>query len=125
MATNAPLDPATVRAESIALLYLLHSVPVQPSRNSVKILPISDGRYSLPFEIERSLASTLAFLSSTTDDPNYIPAVSLEEDPSSKTLKVLLAVNKVKQNDGKQVLQRIQNGFEHMFAALSRLLKGQ
>ena len=124
MAANAP-PAAIARAESIALLYLLHSVPTPPSPNSINGLRVHHECYALPFEKERSLAGTLAFLSSITDDPNYIPAVCVEEVPDSAFLNVLLAVNKDSRNDGNQILQRLKQGFEQIFAVLSRLLDSE
>ncbi|XTI88948.1 hypothetical protein V2W45_1521162 [Cenococcum geophilum] len=56
--------------------------------------------YTLSFERERSLAGTLAFLSNITD----------------ASLGVLLAGNKVKQHDGNQVLQKLKQGLERIFA---------
>jgi hypothetical protein len=125
MATDPPHALAIARTESIALLYLLHSVPTPPSHNLVNSVKISHERYTLPFERESSLAGTLAFLSSTTDDPNYIPAVCLEEDPRSAALNVLLAINKAERDRGDQVLQRIRQGFEEIFSALARLLNSE
>jgi hypothetical protein len=125
MATNTPLPPEIARAESIALLFLLHSVPALPSSNSRDSWRGSQGSYTLSFERERSLAGTLAFLSSVTDDPNSIPAVCVEEDPRSACLNVLLAINKVNRNDSNQVLQTVKQGFEKIFNVLSRSVEGE
>jgi hypothetical protein len=124
MATNTPA-PEIARAESIALLHLLHPVPALPSRNSINSEQIRLGCYTLSFETELRLAGTLAFLSSITDDPDYIPALCVEEDPQSASLNVLLSVNKANQNDGNEVLQPIKQGFEQIFAVLSRLLDSE
>jgi hypothetical protein len=121
MAPNVPSASAITRAESIALLHLLHAVPTRPSSNPTDSLPIRPKGYTLPFERERNLAGTLAYLSSTKDDPDHIPAVCVEEIPKSASLSVLLAVNKVKRGDGNQVLQGLKQGFERIFTALSRL----
>jgi hypothetical protein len=122
MATNTP---AITCAESIALLHLLHSVPAQPSSNPIDHLPIRRKGYALSFERERSLASTLAYLSSVKDDPDHIPAVCVEESPNSAFLTVLLAINKTHQDDGDQVLQKLKQSFERIFAVLSRLSNSQ
>ena len=117
MGTNS----AIACAENIAILYLLHSVPAPPTSNPVTS---SDSQppssYCLPFERERSLCSTLAFISSTNDDPNRIPALCLQECPSEGSLHVLVAVNEAKYGDGLPVLQRIQVGLDRIFAQLSQ-----
>ncbi|RYP49301.1 hypothetical protein DL769_011090 [Monosporascus sp. CRB-8-3] len=121
MAPNTPQTATITCAESIAILDLLHSVPEQPSSN-----PVIDHRsrqtdHTLPFDIERSLASTLAFLARTTDNPNYIPAVCIEEDPEpAARLNVLLAVNKARPENAKQVLADLEKGFGRIFALLAR-----
>jgi hypothetical protein len=125
MAPNPPLAPEISRAENIALLYLLHSVPTLPSANPVDSQPIRQNGYTLPFPRERRLTGTLAFLSSINDDPNHIPAVCVEEDPQSATLSVLLAVNRRSSDGGKQVLRKLKQGFERVFAPLSRLSEGE
>jgi hypothetical protein len=112
--------PAIARAESIALLYLLHSVPTLPSSNRSDHLPFRQG-YTLPFTKERNLASTLAFLSSTKDGPDHIPAVCVKEEPESSSISVLLAVNKGKPSDGNGVLQELKQSFERIYAILSQV----
>jgi hypothetical protein len=114
----AMTTPSIAQAESIALLHLLHSIPLPPSRNPVDPVWTSQGRYTLPFESERSLASTLAFLSGTTGDSNYNPAVCLEENRSSASLNVWVAVNRSSHKDGSQALRRIRQGFEQIFAVV-------
>jgi hypothetical protein len=118
-------SPAVTCAEYIALLYLLHSVPDPPSRNSIDSLPIRQNGYTLSLLQERSLAGTLAFLSSLKDGPEHIPAVCIQEDPQSAFLNVLLAVNKTKPADGKGVLKTLKLGFERIFALLSQVLDSQ
>lgn len=112
--------PTIARAESIALLYLLHSVPTQPSSNNPDQLQFRQG-YSLPFIKERNLVSTLAFLAKTNNDPDYIPAVCVKEDPESSSISVLLAVNKGKPGDGNGVLEEIKQGFERINVIISRV----
>ena len=103
MIPNTPPSLAVACAENIALLYLLHSVPAPPSHNPIDSLPIRQNGYTLSFLRERSLAGTLAFLSNLKDGPDHIPAVCIEEGPDSAFLNVLLAVNKAKPGDGKEV----------------------
>ncbi|RYP42521.1 hypothetical protein DL767_000209 [Monosporascus sp. MG133] len=120
MAPNIQQAAAITCAESIAILYLLHSVPEQPSSNPVMDHQSRRTGHTLSFVRERSLASTLAFLARTTDNPNYIPAVCIEECPEpAARLNVLLAVNKARPEDGKQVLASLKEGFSRIFALLS------
>lgn len=124
MASNNVLSPTVACAESIALLHLIHSVPTRPSSNPIDNLPLQQDGYTLSFTRERNLVGTLAFLSNTMDDPNHIPALCVKEDPESLSLSVLLAVNRIKWNDGNQVLQGIKQGFERIFAILSDVSNG-
>jgi hypothetical protein len=115
---------AVVCAENVALLYLLHSVPISPSCNKI-IKPQSlKGSYSLSFDQERDLASTLAFLSNTKDDSNHVPALCIEEIPKLATLKVVLAVNKTKWEDGNEALQNLKQSLEKIFTILSEISEG-
>ena len=115
---------AVIRAEYISLLCLLHSVPALPSRNAIDNIPVRHSGYTLPFLRERNLAGTLAFLSNLKDGPENIPAICIEEDPDSVKLNVLLAVNRVRPNDGKAVLEELKVGFERIFALLSQASDG-
>jgi hypothetical protein len=116
--------PAVICAENIALLYLLHSVPVPPSCNEINKPPFRHGSYSLSFTRERNLASTLAFLSNTKDDSNHIPALCVEENPELASLNVMLAVNRTKWEDGNEVLQNIKQSLEKIFTILSEISEG-
>ncbi|KAK8078115.1 hypothetical protein PG996_004285 [Apiospora saccharicola] len=108
-------------AESIALLSLLHTVPIQPYSNSPAYLPKYKEGYTLSFEQERRLAGVLAFLSSISNDPNYIPAICLREERKPTSLNVLLAVNKGNKDDGNHVLRDLEHGFKNLFVALGRV----
>jgi hypothetical protein len=121
MTTNTP----TLRyAEHIAVLQLLHSVPSPPSSNPVNAQLALRKGYTLSFEQERGLTGTLAFLSHLKDDPDHIPRICVEENPDSALLSVLLAVNKVKPEDGNQVHQNLKAGLESIFKILSRTSNG-
>jgi len=111
---------AIARAESIALLHLLHYVPIPPSSNQYTVT-LPDQGYSLSFRKERDLTNTLAFLSCTTDDPNRIPAVCIRQDIAAASIDVLIAVNKHRANDGSAVLRGLKESFEVIFAILSRV----
>jgi hypothetical protein len=115
--------PAIARAESIALLHLLHSVPTLPSSNPPDHLPLRQG-YTLPFTTERNLTGTFAFLSNAKDDPDHIPAVCVKENSESSSISVLLAVNKSKPADGNEVLQELKHSFERISAILSEVADG-
>jgi hypothetical protein len=125
MTPSTPASSAATCAENIALLYILHSVPNQPSRNSVDLLPIRQKGYTLSFLRERKLVGTLAFLSSLKDGPEHIPAVCVQEDPETACLNILLAVNKAKPGDGNGVLQSLKLGFEGIIAVLARVSDSQ
>jgi hypothetical protein len=113
---------AVVCAENIALLHLLHSVPVKPSRNEVGHQPhFHSGNYSLSFDQEQTLASILAFLSNTKNDSNHVPALCIEENPKSDSLDVVLAVNKTKWEDGNEVLRDVKQRLEKIFVILSEI----
>ncbi|KAH7118261.1 hypothetical protein B0J13DRAFT_652222, partial [Dactylonectria estremocensis] len=111
-------------AENISLLFLLHSVPTPPVRTPIKRSQILEAGYSLPFDKERSLASTLAFLSSIRDDPNRIPAVCVQEDPDSEGLNIILAINRANGVDGQGDLQEVERGLREILIILSHILDG-
>jgi hypothetical protein len=70
------------------------------------------------------LASTLAFLSNTKDDTNHIPALCIEENPESESMNVMLAVNRVKWEDGNEALHHLKQSFEDIFTVLSEVSEG-
>lgn len=118
-----------ISAENIALFSLLHGVPVRPSINKVPSgskslnlpvqLEINRPNYKLPFDTERRLADTLAFLSSIKDDPDHIPAVCVGEDPDeNNSLNVYIAINKCRWGDGDGLLQDMMHGFDQIFSIL-------
>ncbi|KAH7108764.1 hypothetical protein B0J11DRAFT_602156 [Dendryphion nanum] len=119
MASLSCYSPTIARAESIALLYLLHSVPALPASNPTG--DVLHQGYTLSFNQERDLVCTLAFLSNIKDDPDHIPALCINEDPKSSSLHVLLAVNRLKSSDGGDILHEIGQGFGRIFAILSKL----
>lgn len=67
-------------AEAVSLLHLLHPVPAQPLVNALPASRNMNAEYVLSLEDERSLVSTLAFLSSIKDDSNRIPALCVHGD---------------------------------------------
>lgn len=129
MARGAEI-PAITCAENIALFSLLHSVPnsvplqsvpFPPSSNTLELLPLHHEAYALSLHRERGLASTLAFLAQTEDDPDHIPAVYVEQCTSSTNLNILFAVNKSRWNDGDSILHDLRQGFDRIFSVLARV----
>ncbi|KAF6841473.1 hypothetical protein CPLU01_00604 [Colletotrichum plurivorum] len=124
---NPPSEPTFMArdivtcAENIALLEFLHSTPELPSRNAKPPPTTRDAEYSLPFEKERALCASFAFIASVRSDPNRIPAVSLEEDCRGQVLKILVAVNAGSAGDSSKTLEEIKSGFESILAILGRV----
>lgn len=104
------VSSAIACAENISVLFLLHQVPSPPIRTPFNVEQARQAGYCLPFEKERALASTLAFLCSTRDDLNRIPVVCIEQRPDLEGLNIVVAVNKATWADGRQDLQAIQQG---------------
>ncbi len=117
-------SPASTCVEKIAILRFLHDVPKLPFTNPVASSSFSN-QYSLPFERERNLCSTLAFLSCTEDDPDRIPALCLHECPTKPALNVLVAVNTALFGDGLATLRNIEAGFGTIFSLLSQSPHGE
>jgi hypothetical protein len=115
------MNPAVLCAEDISLLFLMHSVPSVPKATPVHRDQTSEAGYSLPFEKERGLASTLAFLSSVREDPNRIPALCIESVPGACALKVHVAVNKSSFVDGNTDLLEMNRASDKILAPLSRI----
>ncbi|KAI0116614.1 hypothetical protein F4776DRAFT_673172 [Hypoxylon sp. NC0597] len=117
MVTATPDDSAVICAERIAALHFLHHVPVSPSPNPVTSIHRRPAGYTLPFEKERGLAGTLAFLAYPKDDVDHIPAVCVEE---AKHLNVIIAINKSGRDSGQQLLGELKMRFEGIFSLLAR-----
>lgn len=113
-----------VCAENVSLLHLLHKVPEQPSANTLPDAEDGPGRYTLPLAKERVLASSLAFLSSISDDFSRITAVCLQEVQNDGTLEVLVAINKQEVESGSGTLGMICSNFAKLFERLSRVGEG-
>ncbi|KAI0845841.1 hypothetical protein F5Y00DRAFT_272648 [Daldinia vernicosa] len=111
--------PAKICAETIAALHFLHPIPSEPFSNPVTSIQCRKDDYTLSFEKERSLCSTLAFLAYAKDDNNNIPAVCLEEGTGAAYLNVLLAINKFGHDGGNQALERLKAEFESIFSLLA------
>jgi hypothetical protein len=116
---NYKMNPAVLCAENISLLFLLHSVPSVPKATPIVRDQTSEAGYSLPFEKERGLASTLAFLSSIREDPNRIPALCIESVPDVCALKVHIAVNKSSFDDGNTDLLEMNRALSEILSQLA------
>ncbi|KAI1417315.1 hypothetical protein F5Y13DRAFT_83058 [Hypoxylon sp. FL1857] len=120
MVTASTNDPAIICAERIAALHFLHHVPATPSSNPVTGIHRRSAGYTLPFEKERGLAGTLAFLAYPKDAVDHIPAVCIEEVGDAKYLNVILAINKAEQTSGQQFLEELKKRFEVIFSLLAQ-----
>jgi hypothetical protein len=104
MASSKLTSPAIACAENISLLDLLHSVPILPSRNPVpESLQFQQG-YVLSAIEETSLVGHLAFLSNTHNNPKYVPALCVQQNPTASSIGVMLAVNRTGWDDGDSML---------------------
>lgn len=123
---DVPASNAVSLTEKVVLLQLISQLPGGQSDVGVKSSPeeVSEKERTLSLRKENDIVSTLAFLSGVSNDPNEITAVCLEELPAEEACKVLVAVNKVGPGSGRNVLNRIQRGFEQIFRRLSTTASG-
>lgn len=122
-----PIDntiSAGVCAEYISLLFLLHSVPSQPSHVEIETQGTRVQGYVLSLEEENRLAESIAFLANDCDDVDHIPAVCVEQGSTNASLNILLAVNCLSGQSGLQSLQRLKNGFDEIFHILQDVEHG-
>lgn len=117
--------PTVLCAEQVAINYLLHEVPEAPQQRRQSQINSSNEEYILPFSKERDLVEVLSFLAKTTDGPDYIPALCVEQDPAGRFLKVLLAVNKTTWSDGDEILRALKERFAKIFSVLRISQYGQ
>jgi hypothetical protein len=122
---SSPL-PAVAVAECIAFLEILHgTTPTLPCANlRPASLDHGDDRYQLPFDKERDLTGTLAFLSNIKNNPNRIPAVCIREDQQQNMLQLFVAVNQEKSNDGAHVLKETQMAFGKLLQTIGASHEG-
>ncbi|KAK7459009.1 hypothetical protein Landi51_00602 [Colletotrichum acutatum] len=114
-------DAAVACAENISLLFLLNKLQHMSEPNRPVPQPAEEEERMLPFCRERSLCGALAFLASIDGNPDFIPAVYIEELTKSQQLEVVVAVNKESPRDGEGVLKQIRRGFEQIFSQLEGL----
>lgn len=114
--------PLDVRwAQDVALLNRITQVPGRQSHGAIprpvtRVVEQSDIR-TFSLKEEKELTTTLAFLSSVSENKDQVTAVCLEETPGG--CKVLLAVNRLDADTGQDKLAKIRKGFERIFQDLS------
>jgi hypothetical protein len=118
LASSKLASPAIACAENISLLHLLHSVPHPPLRNPNFEFPSFQRDYVLSTVDESTLVGHIVFLSNTHNNPNYIPALCVQQSPIASSMTVLLAVNSIAWNDGDSTLLGLKRGFEALFATI-------
>ena len=80
--------------ETITLLYMLNQIPESPKDNQQpQALSILSTLYQLPFQREKEIVDSLAFLAATTNDSTRVMAVCLEEARDRSSCTIRLASN--------------------------------
>ncbi|QGI61946.1 uncharacterized protein FFB20_04874 [Fusarium fujikuroi] len=108
-------------ARNIALLYYLGKIGCKPQKNSIQDCePIckADINRALSLQDEKSLTSTLAFLSSIRDDAMRVTAVCVEEKKSG--VVVMIAANAKHNLNSSPYLDAVKEGFDKIFRSLNR-----
>ncbi|KAK0746092.1 hypothetical protein B0T18DRAFT_143637 [Schizothecium vesticola] len=118
---------AIICAENIVLLSLLDETPTQPYANEPvhvdQTVRKQQVRRVLSFKREASLVRTLSFLSAVTGHANHVVATCIEELPV-KGMRVMLAINKDRQNCSYKMMGQIKCGLDKIFNLLSRATAG-
>lgn len=115
-------DAAVACAENISLLFLLNKLQHKSEPNRPVPQPVEEEERMLPFGRESSLCGALAFLASIDGNPDFIPAVYIQElTRPQPRLEIVVAVNKESREDGDSVLKQIKYGFEKIFLQLEGL----
>ncbi|KXH65859.1 hypothetical protein CSAL01_02908 [Colletotrichum salicis] len=97
---NPNTDAAAVDcAENVSLLFLLNKLQHKSEPNRPVPEPVEEMERILSFGRERSLCGALAFLASIDGNPDFIPAVYIEELAEPQRLEVVVAVNKESPKD--------------------------
>ncbi|KAK1690979.1 hypothetical protein BDP55DRAFT_510497, partial [Colletotrichum godetiae] len=108
-------------AENISLLFLLNKLQHKSQPNPRSSYPIGEKERTLHFGRERSLCGAFAFLASIDGNPDFIPAVYIEERTEQRRLEIVVAVNKKGPSKGEEILSDIKRGFEQIFLQLKNL----
>jgi hypothetical protein len=109
-------------AENVALLSQIHKAPAAPDENPRP--QDEDPTRILSLEREVNLTRSLAFICGISNNPNRVVATCVEEVANKNSIRVLVAVNRVGPEFGKEFLARIKEGLEAIFGHLSRVKKG-
>ncbi|KAK1705589.1 hypothetical protein BDP67DRAFT_531225 [Colletotrichum lupini] len=112
---------AVACAENISLLHLLSKFHHYPQRNPPSLNPVEEKERTLQFSRERSLCGAFAFLASIDGNPDFVPAVYIEERTEQRRLEIVVAVNEKSPNNGQEILLDIKHGFEQIFQQLKGL----
>lgn len=113
-------------ARNIALLYYLGRIGCKPQKNSIQHCePIckADINRALSLQDEKSLTSTLAFLSSIRDDAMRVTAVCVEEKKAG--VVVMIAANAKHSHNSSPYLDAVKEGFDKIFRSLNRETPGK
>lgn len=102
--------------ENVTLLWLLGQEPEKPAES-----PIPQGVWEdasswrqLTVERERDLVDTLAFFSASSDDPEKVIAVCVEEQKDGQSMTIKIAANSGDMEPRKEALERIVSMLEHV-----------
>jgi hypothetical protein len=71
------------------------------------------------------LSDAIALLSDVSNKSKFIVASWIEELPGQAGMRVYVAVNKEKYTSESEVMSRVHNGLERIFAILSRPVDGE
>lgn len=81
-------------AEDITLLSRLTAEPAAPNENEIPQVPTQDDpSRCLSLKQERLIADAFAYLSKTTENPDRVTAVCVEESRKRQQLTIVVAVN--------------------------------
>ena len=122
--------PSVVCAENVAVLSVLHTVPLPLSTNAIDLGLVEKSNtssHTLSIEQERHLVGALSFLAGISDSPNDVAAVCIQETgrtPAAKSLQLLIAVNKATANDNNSVAWELKRGFEGVLLLLAEIGPG-
>ena len=103
--------------ENIALLRLLGKEPGKPAKNMIPPGFWEQGTSfprKMTIERERDLANTLAFLSGSSNDPEKVIAVCVEEQKDGESTTIRIAANRGGMQPRKEALEKIASILEQV-----------
>ena len=106
-----------ILGENIALLRLLGKEHGKPAKN---MIPLGFWEQATSFprklrvEREIDLANTLAFLSGSSNDPEKVIAVCIEEQKDGKSMTIRIAANRGGMQPRKEALERMASILEQV-----------